>query len=98
MKMPTCLSCDGTLESPLGSVKLSDLLGVTLEWLYYKGVKNLGEIKSTVLKMMRNYSELSDVVTSDFGKCRHCLMDSVFLFVPKSLKSDFKRTFIDVYR
>ena len=96
--MPTCLSCDWTLESPLGSVKLSDLLGVTLEWLYYNGVKNTREIKGTVLRMMHNYSELNDGVTSDFSVCRHCLMDSVFLFVPKDLRTEFKRTFIDVYK
>ena len=95
--MPMCLRCNWVLNSPINGAKLSSLLNGIMQWLHYRGFKQGSKAKHKVLSMIDSYKVLNNDTNESLALCRHCLMESVYLLVPRRLKQEFKKTFIDVY-
>jgi hypothetical protein len=76
--------------------KLSQLMGATLQWLEHKGL-NSSDIRRGVLRMIKNYKKLKQDMGDKLTMCRHCLMESVSLFMPLELEQEFNKQFTNVY-
>lgn len=79
------------------SMGIVDILGTTLQWLNYRGVRNTSLIKSKVLRIISNYRRFSLERAGENCVCRHFLMDVVSIFVPPRLRGDFVEEFCKVY-
>jgi len=93
--MLTCLRCNWTLNSPIKGDKISELLGVSMQWAGHKGVKGLRSLRRQAAKMIGSYKDLNSA--SALAICRHCVMETVSLLLPDWARDEFNKELVYIY-
>jgi hypothetical protein len=66
-----------------------------MQWAGRKGVKSLKSLRRKAAKMIGSYKDLNSC--DELAICRHCVMETVSLFLPDQVQEDFNKELVNVY-